>query len=582
MPLQVAVGYASLTGPRERNEDFCGLATPDGLELENKGVIAAVADGIGGHKGGREAAEYTVRGLLADYYATPDTWSVPHAIETVMTALNRWVIAEAGRNAELAGMATTLSALVLRGRRYYTAHIGDSRIYRVQGGRLAALTVDHIWEHPELRNVLSRAVGLDPRVLLDFSDGELTVDDRFLLVSDGVWGVLPDTLIAAVLIDHPEPQAAAAALTSLALAQGGRDNATAVVVDVLALPPDSLRDSLERAARLPLPHSLRVGHELDGLVVEEILHDARETLLYRVRSRRSGQQLVLKTLQPVMAGDADTTASLLMEEWRARRVVSPFFAQVVPAEDPSGLYYLMTWHAGATLQARLAAGQHFPAGEVVRLGSALLKGIATLHRLAIVHRDIKTGNLHLGQDGLLRILDLGVALSLGERKPDDPVGPAGTPSYMAMPAGVWVLGFVSMLMDISSEMIHSLLPLFMVGTLGASVLAVGLIEGLAESTALIVKVFSGALSDYLGKRKGLALLGYALGASDQAGVRAGAGRRRSSSARLIDRVGKGIRGAPRDALVADIAPPACAAPPSGCASRSTPWAPSPARCSPPG
>jgi serine/threonine protein phosphatase PrpC len=431
MPLQVAVGYASLTGPRERNEDFCGLATPDGLELENKGVIAAVADGIGGHKGGREAAEYTVRGLLADYYATPDTWSVPHAIETVMTALNRWVIAEAGRNAELAGMATTLSALVLRGRRYYTAHIGDSRIYRVQGGRLAALTVDHIWEHPELRNVLSRAVGLDPRVLLDFSDGELTVDDRFLLVSDGVWGVLPDTLIAAVLIDHPEPQAAAAALTSLALAQGGRDNATAVVVDVLALPPDSLRDSLERAARLPLPHSLRVGHELDGLVVEEILHDARETLLYRVRSRRSGQQLVLKTLQPVMAGDADTTASLLMEEWRARRVVSPFFAQVVPAEDPSGLYYLMTWHAGATLQARLAAGQHFPAGEVVRLGSALLKGIATLHRLAIVHRDIKTGNLHLGQDGLLRILDLGVALSLGERKPDDPVGPAGTPSYMA-------------------------------------------------------------------------------------------------------------------------------------------------------
>ncbi|MGB4910613.1 MAG: protein phosphatase 2C domain-containing protein, partial [Candidatus Dechloromonas phosphoritropha] len=188
MPLQVAVGYASLTGPRERNEDFCGLATPDGQELENKGIIAAVADGIGGHKGGREAAEYSVRGLLADYYATPDTWSVPRAIETVTTALNRWVIAEASRNAELAGMATTLSALVLRGRRYYTAHIGDSRICRMQEGRLAALTVDHTWEHPELKNVLSRAVGLDSRVLMDFADGELVLNDRFLLVSDGVWG----------------------------------------------------------------------------------------------------------------------------------------------------------------------------------------------------------------------------------------------------------------------------------------------------------------------------------------------------------------------------------------------------------
>ena len=431
MPLQVAVGHASLTGPRERNEDFCGVATPVGLELENKGVLAAVADGIGGHKGGREAAEYTVRGLLADYFATPDTWSVPRAIETVTTALNRWVMAEASRNAELAGMATTLSGLVLRGQRFYTAHIGDSRIYRMRDGRLDRLTVDHIWEHPELKNVLSRAVGLDPRVLMDFADGELALNDRFLLVSDGVWGVLADVLMAEVLLDHPEPQAAAAALTSLALAQGGHDNATAVIVDVLALPAASLRDSLESDARLPLPHRMKVGHDVDGLVVEEILHDSRETLLYRVRDARSGQQCVLKTLQEGMAGDVDACAALLMEEWRARRVISPFFPQVVPADKRSCLYYLMTWHAGATLQARLDAGQHFPVGEVARFGIALLKAIAALHRLDIVHRDIKPDNIHLGQDGVLRILDLGVAFSSGEGGADAPVGRAGTPSYMA-------------------------------------------------------------------------------------------------------------------------------------------------------
>ncbi|QCX48247.1 MFS transporter [Ralstonia pseudosolanacearum] len=124
-----------------------------------------------------------------------------------------------------------------------------------------------------------------------------------------------------------------------------------------------------------------------------------------------------------------------------------------------------------------------------------------------------------------------------------------------IPAGVWILGFVSMLMDISSEMIHSLLPMFMVTTLGASAFAVGLIEGLAESTALIVKVFSGTLSDYLEKRKGLAVFGYALGAltkplfaiAPTAGV--------VLTARLLDRVGKGMRGAPRDALVADLTPP---------------------------
>ena len=136
--------------------------------------------------------------------------------------------------------------------------------------------------------------------------------------------------------------------------------------------------------------------------------------------------------------------------------------------------------------------------------------------------------------------------------------PAAPPKALvpvSMPAGVWVLGFVSMLMDISSEMIHSLLPLFLVGTLGVSVLAVGIIEGLAESTALISKVFSGALSDYLGKRKGLALLGYAMGALTKPVFAIANGVGAVVAARFIDRVGKGIRGAPRDALLADITPP---------------------------
>ena len=123
-----------------------------------------------------------------------------------------------------------------------------------------------------------------------------------------------------------------------------------------------------------------------------------------------------------------------------------------------------------------------------------------------------------------------------------------------VPRGVWALGFVSMLMDISSEMVHSLLPLFMVTSLGASAFTVGLIEGLAESTALIVKVFSGALSDWLGKRKGLALAGYALGAATKPLFAIATGTGLVLTARLLDRVGKGVRGAPRDALVADLAP----------------------------
>ncbi|WP_246507655.1 MFS transporter [Nitrospira defluvii] len=124
-----------------------------------------------------------------------------------------------------------------------------------------------------------------------------------------------------------------------------------------------------------------------------------------------------------------------------------------------------------------------------------------------------------------------------------------------MPSAIWILGFVSLLMDVSSEMIHSLLPLFMVTTLGTGTIAVGIVEGLAESLALIVKIFSGTLSDYLGKRKGLALGGYAIGALTKPLFAWAPDIGTLLTARLLDRLGKGIRGAPRDALVADIAPP---------------------------
>ncbi len=124
-----------------------------------------------------------------------------------------------------------------------------------------------------------------------------------------------------------------------------------------------------------------------------------------------------------------------------------------------------------------------------------------------------------------------------------------------IPKGIWALGLVSLLMDVSSELIHSLLPVFMVTSLGLSMVTVGLIEGAAEATALIIKVFSGALSDYWGKRKPLAVLGYGLGAASKPLFALATSAGWIITARLADRVGKGIRGAPRDALVADIAPP---------------------------
>lgn len=429
MPLHVEVGYSSLTGPRPRNEDFCGVVTPGPEELEIKGVLAAVADGVGGHAGGREAAEATVRGLLADYYATPDTWSVPRSVDAVLNPINSWLISQGTVRRELAGMATTLSAVVLRGRRYTTAHVGDSRIYLLRQGELTCLTTDHVWDHPELHQVLRRAVGLDAMLTVDYGEGELEEGDTFLLVCDGIWGALREDRLAALLQQNGPVQAAAEAITAGALAAGGNDNATAVVLRVAALPARSRRDAEDAARRLPLPSRLRAGDVLDGFTVEAVLHDSRETLLYRVRDA-GGSRCVLKTLVPGMDDDETARALLAREAWLLGRAGSRHLPQAVPLAGghASAFYILMSWHDGDTLQHLLDAGRHFTVAETANLGMRALKGLGALHRLEILHRDVKPANLHLGTDGTLRLLDLGVAASGAD---EETGGSPGTPSYMA-------------------------------------------------------------------------------------------------------------------------------------------------------
>ncbi len=425
----VRLGYATHAGPRPYNEDFVAAAAPEGAERAHKGVLLAIADGVGGHAHGREAAEYTVRSLLADYFSTPDTWSVEKSLAAVLAAANRWLLAQAARTAEYAGMATTLTALVLRGRRFHLAHVGDARAYLWRDRTLLRLTEDHTWPHPELSNVLRRAVGLERRLLVDFDDGELAAGDRFVLATDGVWNALGDDRVAAVLQRTADPQAAADTLVAEALRAGTTDNASALVAAVAALPAASVHDHVADGCRRALPPRLKAGEAIDGLRVEALLHASRLTLLYRVRREADGALLVLKTLLPEFDGDDEVCRTLVHEEWLARRAPGQGFPQVVDHAARAHLYYLMSWHAGETLQAALARGHRYRVAEVVDLGRALLRHLGALHRLGIVHRDLKPDNLHVDRDGRLRLLDLGVAAAAGEVRCES--SPPGTPSYMA-------------------------------------------------------------------------------------------------------------------------------------------------------
>ena len=431
MPLEFTVGHATRTGQRERNEDFCGVVTPGADELAARGALLAVADGVSGEGAGREAAEYTVRGLLADYYATPETWEIPQAVDRVLSAINRWMMGQGATDKTRAGMATTLSLLILRGNRYTIGHVGDTRVYRLRDHEMTLLTQDHVWDRPDMRHVLKRAVGLDQHLMVDYSDGDLLPKDKFLICSDGVWEPLGNKRIHEMMLLHDDPQRAADALVDAALEAGGADNATAQVTRIDAVAAEGWRDMVGATVRLPVPPRLKPGGVIDGFEVISLLHESRATLLYQVRSA-SGQVYALKTLQPALADDRASCEGLLGEEWLAKRLVSKHFPQVVPlaASARHHLYYVMTFHAGATLQQHLDSGKHYAVADVARIGAQVARALGALHRLSIIHRDIKPANLLQVEGGELLVLDMGVALAAGVPYPELHGNP-GTPSYMA-------------------------------------------------------------------------------------------------------------------------------------------------------
>lgn len=432
MSLIINTGQSTLTGHRARNEDYVGVVTPARAQLNVKGAIIAVADGVSGSAGGGEAAEMTIRTVTADYYATPDTWEPLKALDKVLTAANRWLMAQASANRDLAGMATTLSLLLLRGQRYYAAHVGDTRIYLYRCGVLKQLTTDHVWDRPDMRHVLKRAVGLDQHLAVDFMEGELAQDDVFVIMSDGVWDALDDKAIQKALALYDDPALLCNYLTRTALEKGSQDNCTAVAVKVDALGSDTLSELVASGRHLSVPEKLSPGDVLDDFEIVELLHESRASLLYKVRHVQTQQLFVLKTLQPLFAGDADSSAALLNEEWLSKRVVSQYVPQVFPVslERRSKLYFILSWHEGATLQQRLDSGHHFTVAGVTKTGMDIMRGMGALHRLNIIHRDIKPANVHQGSDQRLRVLDLGVALSSGVGAIPTMQNP-GTPSFMA-------------------------------------------------------------------------------------------------------------------------------------------------------
>ncbi|MGE8061492.1 protein kinase domain-containing protein [Pseudomonas sp. NPDC089547] len=425
MSLQLSFAQASATGPREENQDALRLVTPAPELAASKGYLFALADGVSQCADGGLAARASLQALALDYYATPATWSVAQALDRLLLAQNRWLRAQGSGQPLL----TTLSALVLRGKRFTLAHVGDCRVYRWHAGHLQCLSEDHVWDQPGMQHVLKRALGLDQHLLVDYLEGELKPGECYLLLSDGVWASLGDQHIQAVLREHTDLQQAVDTLVASAHLNGSQDNASALLVQVEQLGTANLGDTLAQLQQWPVPGALRDGQLIDDWRAESLLSQSRQSLLYRVRDSQ-GQPWLLKTL-PAERGQAPGAAqALLLEEWFLRRVAGRHFPELHAASQRQHLYYVMRECAGQNLAVLLAEQGPLPLPQWLEMARQLLQAVGVLHRRNLLHRDIKPENLHLGSDGQLRLLDFGLAYCPGLS--EDPLHEVpGTPSYIA-------------------------------------------------------------------------------------------------------------------------------------------------------
>lgn len=422
--LAISIGQHSDQGVKEDNEDFHGFTHPDEPQLTYKGIAIAIADGMSGSDAGKVASQASVVGFLADYFSTPDSWSVKQSAQKILSATNSWLYSNGYAKYQSAkGLVCTLSALIFKSHSAYLFHIGDSRIYRLRKGNMELLTQDHRIRGDGGKSYLSRAMGIEPHLDVDYKTFPLEPDDIFVLSTDGVHDFINDKEIKRIVLDHSgDLQQAAESLVAKALENNSNDNLTCQVLRVDSLPLAESDEISRLSANRPFPPPLEAGMILDGYRVEDELHASKRTQVYRCYDTKNDRTVILKTPSINYQDDPLYIEHFLHEEWVGKRLNHGNILKILDDDRPRQcIYYVTEYIEGLTLRQWMDRNHHPEITIVNSIIEQVAKGLGAFHRMEMLHQDLKPENIMIDNTGTVKIIDFGSVKIAGieEIKPAD-------------------------------------------------------------------------------------------------------------------------------------------------------------------
>jgi len=438
--LSISAGQYSDAGAKPVNQDFHGLLVPTGHQLITKGIAVAIADGISSSNVSQIASESAVAGFLNDYFSTPESWSVKQSAQRVLRATNAWLHAQTRQSQYRydrdRGYVCTLSVMVLKSATAHLFHVGDARIYRVHSGQLEQLSTDHrLWLSGE-SSCLTRAMGIEHQLDIDYQSLPIQPGDTFLLTTDGVHEHLDERIMARIIRESGDDlDGAARELATAALERGSSDNLTAQIIRVDSVP--SVRENSElfqELAGLPFAPELQPGQHMDGYRILRQIHASSRSHVYLAVDEETETRVVLKMPSLEQRHDPAYLEQFATEQWIARRINSAYVVRPFrPDRKPSFLYQATEFVEGGTLR-QWMLDNPAPALETVRnLVEQIGKGLRAFHRLEMVHQDLKPENVLVDTHGTITLIDFGATRVAGleDSDIDEQAVPRGAALYSA-------------------------------------------------------------------------------------------------------------------------------------------------------